>query len=242
MDLQPNLRMVLILISPFIGEICMCKIEVMLADDHTLVRQGIRSILEMEEDIRVIGEASSGRELLTAIKNGIQPEIILMDIQMPEMSGIETTRLIRKLLPDTLVIGLTAVEEDISIHQMIQAGAKGYVVKSSVVGELVNLIRILYKQYHIPNVAPHSMSIRHRTRPAVHTHSLGTVDRKQKLTRREQEVMQILIKGFSNKEIASRLTISERTVQTHLSNIFSKLDVSSRTEAVLEALNGEWFS
>lgn len=220
----------------------MCKIEVMLADDHTLVRQGIRSILEMEDDIRVIGEASSGRELLAALKTGTKPDIILMDIQMPEMTGIETTRLIHKLLPDALVIGLTAVEEDMSINQMLQAGAKGYVVKSSVVGELVNLIRTLHQQFHIPKASPQHMALHRRAHPNVHTHTIRTLDPKEMLTRREQEVMQILVKGFSNKEIASRLTISERTVQTHLSNIFNKLDVSSRTEAVLEALNGKWFS
>ncbi|MEZ4709622.1 MAG: response regulator transcription factor [Caldilineaceae bacterium] len=220
----------------------MFKIEVMLADDHTLVRQGIRSILEMEEDIKVVGEASSGRELLAAIKGGIQPDIILMDIQMPEMSGIETTRLIRKLLPGALVIGLTAVDEDMSINQMIQAGAKGYVIKSSVAGELVNLIRTLHQQFHIPKVQPHHLARHRRIHPGRQASPMRTVDRKDTLTRREQEVMQILVKGFSNKEIANRLTISERTVQTHLSNIFNKLDVSSRTEAVLEALNGKWFS
>ncbi|MEZ4664449.1 MAG: response regulator transcription factor [Caldilineaceae bacterium] len=133
------------------------------------------------------------------------------------------------------------MEEDMSIHQMIQAGAKGYVVKSSVVGELVNLIRTLHRQFHIPKVQPHHLTGFRRAPADTHAHAMRTVDRKETLTRREQEVMQILVKGFSNKEIANLLTISERTVQTHLSNIFSKLDVSSRTEAVLEAVNGKWF-
>lgn len=221
----------------------MYEIEVMLADDHTLVRQGIRSILEMENDIKVIGEASSGQELLTALKKGAQPEIILMDIQMPGMSGIDTTRLIGKLLPGALVIGLTAVEEDAAINQMIQAGAKGCVVKSSVAEELVHLIRSLYHQFYGSRYKAHQPVKQRELVPnGMHVQTVAPVDPKKMLTRREQEVMQILIKGFSNKEIANKLTISERTVQTHLSNIFSKLEVSSRTEAVLEALNGKWFA
>jgi DNA-binding NarL/FixJ family response regulator len=217
----------------------MCKIEVMLADDHALVRQGLRRILEAEDDIAVIGEVNTGAHLLEAIEEGARPNVVLMDVQMPGMSGIETTRHLLQLLPEANVIGLTAVDEDETIAQMLQAGACGYVVKSAVASELISAIR----RAHTTRSAlkPHFRQRAERYWQVSYQQQLRPVKmRGEELTRREKDVMQILSKGYSNKEIARRLFISERTVQTHLSNIFQKMNVNSRTEAVLVAMRNGW--
>lgn len=219
----------------------MSEIRIMLADDHALVRQGLRKILETEEDIFVIGEANTGKNLLKEIKAGARPNIILMDIHMPGMSGIETTRHLLELLPDATVIGLTAADEDETIAEMVQAGACGYVLKSSAASELVCTIRRAFKDR-----TGLESSLRQKAEQYwQHTHhrqTFGTQSCSEELTRRELDVMRVLSKGYSNKEIARSLYISERTVQTHLSNIFTKMKVTSRTEAVLVAMRDGWLS
>lgn len=219
----------------------MSEIQVMLADDHALVRQGVRRILENEEDIFVIGEANTGENLLQEIEAGARPNIILMDINMPGMSGIETTRHLMKLLPDATVIGLTAEEEDGTVAEMVDAGACGYVLKSSAASELVYTIRKVFQdrdsvEYSLKQRAEEYWEqVRHRN-------PYGDGECAEELTRREMDVMRVLSKGYSNKEIARCLFISERTVQTHLSNIFTKMKVTSRTEAVLVAMRDGWLS
>jgi two-component system, NarL family, response regulator LiaR len=213
--------------------------RVFLADDHMLVRQGMRSLLEMEEDIVIVGEASNGQDAVEKVLNGQRPHVILMDVHMPMMTGIEATRRIKMTMPDVLVIGLTASEDDSTVADMLRSGASGYVLKSAAASDLVKTIRSVRTNRTITD-----NDLRQRlTNYNAYNDQLPTDAKKlihQKLTRREMDVMQALLRGYSNKEIARELVISERTVQTHLSNIFSKMDVNSRTEAVLVAMRDGW--
>lgn len=220
----------------------MTKIRVMLADDHDMIRQGLKNILQLEDTIAVIGEVNSGEALLLEIEKGMRPDIVLMDIQMRGMSGIEATRKLRQRLPETQVIGLSAMEEDAMMNEMLRAGAAGYLIKSMAASELINAIHSTIKarpdgfgevQHRVrwPGLKATKQQKRYRATLPI----MG-------LTEREQEVIKILMEGHSNKEIARRLYISERTVQTHLSNIFHKMKVNSRTEAVLVAMRDGWLT
>ena len=222
----------------------MSVIRVMLADDHNLVRQGVRKILEMEEDIVVIGEADCGSKIVDDIRQGMNPNVVLLDICMPGMSGVETARRIRTLLPNVTVIGLSAVDEETLIHEMLNAGAYDYVNKNSAATELISTIRRAHEKQTGQST---SYSARVKNRQPQHYYTQQHSQQQHSpyidqdtLTRRETDVMQMLLNGYSNKEIARQLIISERTVQTHLSNIFNKLDVHSRTEAVLVAVRDGW--
>jgi DNA-binding NarL/FixJ family response regulator len=213
--------------------------RILLADDHVLVRQGLRSLLEMEEDIAIIGEASNGQEALEQIQQGMRPHVVLMDIQMPVMTGIEATRRLKWMIPEVQVIALTASDDDTTISEMLNAGACGYVVKSAAASDLVKTIRASRaSQATIEAQHPRSRGV--YTRATFAPERAGKRSSHQHLTRREMDVMKALMQGYSNKEIARELIISERTVQTHLSNIFSKMNVNSRTEAVLVAIRDGW--
>lgn len=215
--------------------------RVFLADDHMLMRQGMRSLLEMEDEIVIVGEASNGADAIEKIQNGLRPHVILMDVCMPIMTGIEATRRIKMLMPDVTIIGLTASEDDSTISDMLKAGASGYVLKSAAASELVKTIRSARANRSV--VDP---TIRNRAERFSHRNAFAEQEMPEKkntyqqLTRREMDVMKVLLLGFSNKEIARQLIISERTVQTHLSNIFGKMAVNSRTEAVLTAMRDGW--
>jgi DNA-binding NarL/FixJ family response regulator len=220
----------------------MTKINVMLADDHEMIRQGLKNILQLEDSIAVIGEVNSGEALLLEIEKGMRPDIVLMDIQMRGMSGIEATQKLRQRFPDMLVIGLSAMEEDSMMNEMLRAGASGYLIKSMAASELINAIHRT-----INTRTPRVAEVQHRSRRAA-LRALKIQKRYRAtlpiagLTEREQEVVKTLMEGHSNKEIARRLYISERTVQTHLSNIFHKMKVNSRTEAVLVAMRDGWLT
>lgn len=215
--------------------------RIFLADDHMLVRQGMRSLLEMEEDIVIVGEASNGADAIEKVQNGLRPHVILMDVHMPIMTGIEATRRIKMLMPDVLIIGLTASEDDSTISEMLKAGASGYVLKSAAASELVKTIRSARSNRTAIDPTMRGRADRYNHRNAFAEQEMPEKKNiHQRLTRREIDVMKALLHGFSNKEIARELVISERTVQTHLSNIFSKMDVNSRTEAVLIAMRDGW--
>lgn len=216
--------------------------RIFLADDHMLVRQGMRSLLEMEEDIAVVGEASNGADAIDKIQNGLRPHIILMDVQMPIMTGIEATRRIKMLMPDVLIIGLTASEDDSTISEMLKAGACGYVLKSAAASELVKTIRSARTNRSVDKTMRKRVERYNHRNIFIEQEIPDKKSIHQRLTRREADVMKALLHGYSNKEIAKELIISERTVQTHLSNIFSKMDVNSRTEAVLIAMRDGWIA
>lgn len=216
----------------------MGEIRVMLVEDHALVREGTRELLERERDLRVVAEAGDGEEAvqLAAVH---RPDVIVMDMAMPGLSGIEATRRIKANQPEVAVLVLTAYDDDQYVFAFLEAGAAGYLLKDVSTGELIEAIRAVHAGESIlhPTVARKVVdyfSERRRTaevRPTAPT-----------LTAREMEVLKLAAKGLTNREIGDRLKISVRTVQVHLSNIFGKLDVGSRTEAVLHALRQGWLT
>lgn len=215
----------------------MPTIKVVLVDDHELMRQGLRAILEQEDDIQVISETGSGESLMQQLQKGLRPDVVLMDLQMKGMSGVEATKRLKQLLSHVQVVGLSAQEDEYAALSMRRAGAFGYVIKAAAVSDLVRIIRAAY--LYMVNMSnpvaedakPQNGRPPRRSRKPRMPHNL---------TRRELDVVQTLMQGCSNKEIARQLVISERTVQTHLSNIFAKMQVTSRTEVVLAAINNGW--
>jgi DNA-binding NarL/FixJ family response regulator len=207
------------------------SIKVIIADDHSLVRQGLRRYLEMAGDIDVIGEAANGFEVLKLMENGAgAPDIALLDIRMPEMDGLEAARRIRQQHPSVGVIMLTAYDDRQFVVEAVRAGARGYVLKARDAEHLIQTVRL---------VAGGNMVIDPQLVVALAEELTDAKERDRKaetLTAREVEVLQLLAFGHTNKDIAEQLFISPDTVKTHLEHIFEKLGTSDRTAAVAEAL------
>lgn len=210
----------------------MSRIRVLLADDHDLFRQGVRRLLEGAADVEVIGEARTGEEAVRLVEDLI-PDIVLLDITMPGLSGIDAARLIKTASPRTGLIMLTVHADEEFLFEAIKAGAMGYLLKDASPDELVRAIRLIYGGEGLlaPSMAAKVMREFARTRDAKEL--AGVLN---PLTPREIEILQHVAEGLANKEIAHRLSISERTVKNHLSNIMEKLHVNSRTQAAVYAL------
>jgi len=209
-------------------------IRVLLADDHVLVRQGIRHFLEETDDIQVIAEADDGEQAIQLVE-ATHPDVAVLDIRMPKVTGVEATRRIRQNFPEVRILILTAYDDDPYIRALLQAGADGYLLKTAPAAELVQAIREVHhgEAALSPSVAAkviHQMT----HRPAQHA------DQVEALTEREIEVLRLTARGMTNRGIGRKLSISHRTVQGHLANIYGKLGVGSRTEAVTEALKQGW--
>jgi NarL family two-component system response regulator LiaR len=200
-------------------------IRILIADDHAVVRQGLRMFLSLDPDLDVIGEAVDGRQAIQ-LAGQLNPDVVLMDLLMPGMGGVEATGIIRRELPDVEVIALTSVLEDNSVIGAIRAGAIGYLLKDTEADELIRAIKAAAGgQVQLsPKAAARLMR------------EVRAPESPEALTERETEVLRLLAMGQSNKEIAHTLTIGEKTVKTHVSNILSKLNVSSRTQAALHAV------
>lgn len=211
------------------------KIRVLLADDHVLVRQGIRQFLDEAGDIDVIAEADNGREALHLAARE-KPDVAVLDIRMPEMTGVEATRRIKTEQPDVRVLILTAYDDDPYIFALLQAGADGYVLKTASAEELVEAVRNVASGETAlsPAVATKVVRQMSQQRP------MGASQQVEALTAREIEVLRSAAHGLTNREIGQQLSISHRTVQGHLASIYGKLNVNSRTEAVTEALRRGW--
>lgn len=209
-------------------------LRVVLADDHAMVRQGIRQFLEEEDDIAVVAEAADGRTALRLVAEH-RPDVAILDIQMPEGSGIEATREIRARFPDTRILILTAYDDDPYIFALLRAGADGYILKTAGAEDLVRAVRMVAagQMALSPDVARKVVRQVAERRPA-------EAACEEALSEREVEVLRLTARGLSNKEIGRSLGLSPRTVQGHLANIYSKLGVSSRTEAVTVALRRGW--
>ena len=216
----------------------MGKISVLLADDHVLVRQGTRELLERQEDIEVVAEAGDGEEAVWLATNK-RPDVVIMDIAMPKLNGIEATRQIKALRPATVVLVLTAYDDDQYIFALLEAGAAGYLLKDVHADELVKAIRAVYAGESVLHPVVARKVINRFAQPADKRMEESGLDQ---LTERELEVLKLAAKGMTNREIAHELVISVRTVQVHLSNVFSKIGVGSRTEAVLHALRKGWLT
>ncbi len=207
-------------------------IRVVLADDHSVVRTGIRQILEMAPDIRVVAEAGDGRQAIEAV-GATRPDVAVLDVKMPKTTGIEATRWIRQNAPSTAVLVLSAFDDDPYVLAVLQAGAAGYVLKSADAEQIVRAVRDVHagRSAVDPDLAGRML----RGLSA----GEGEV-RPERLTERELQVLVLVAKGRTNKAIGSELSISARTVQGHLAKIFDKLRAESRTEAVMRAINLGW--
>ncbi len=213
------------------------KIRVVLADDHAVVRKGIREFLEDEDDIEVVAEAENGAQAVSLARE-YQPDVLVLDIQMPEMTGIEAARSIKAANPAAHILVLTAYDDDPYIFAMLQAGAGGYVLKNAPSAELVRAVRAVSRGGSAldPAVTAKVMSQLATGKPS------GAQEVIENLTRRELDVLRLAAKGLTNRAIGQTLGISNRTVQGHLANIFGKLDVATRTEAVLLAVKQGWLT
>lgn len=209
------------------------KIKVLLVDDHTVVLKGLAFFLSTQEDLELVGEANNGKEALKKVGEA-QPDIVLMDLYMPEMDGIEATSCIKKGYPNVKVLVLTSFSDQAHVLPALKAGASGYILKDVEPDQLVEAIRSAYKgniQLH-PDIASALLS---QTLPQEEKQESSNIH-VDVLTARENEVLQLLAKGMSNKEIASVLVITEKTVKAHVSSILGKLNLSDRTQAALYAV------
>ena len=210
----------------------MDAIRILVADDHTLFRKGLRSLLEHQKGIEVVGEASTGPEAVTLAEE-LVPDVVLMDIKMPGLSGIEATKQILDENSHTGIILVTMYDDAESVFSGMRAGARGYVLKGADPQDLRHAIEAAYRGEVLLS-------------PAIAAKLLGRFDRMtesrqagipyEQLTHRELEVLRLVAEGLSNKKIASKLVLSEKTVKNRISNIFAKLRVNDRTQAVLQAL------
>jgi DNA-binding NarL/FixJ family response regulator len=209
-------------------------IRVLLADDHAIVRAGIRQFLERAGDIQVIAEADDGEMAQDLIRQH-QPVVAVLDIQMPKASGIEVTRWVRANYPSVGVLILTAYDDDPYVLAVLQAGANGYVLKTASPADLIQAVRDVYNGKSVldPSITQKLLTQLSHPQDAFQV---------EKLTEREMEVLALAAKGFTNKAIGVQLGISDRTVQGHLAHIFNKLQASSRTEAVMRAVSLGWIS
>jgi len=206
-------------------------IRILLADDHALFRQGLRSLLEAEGDLRVIGEAKDGREALRAALE-TNPDVILMDIQMPGLDGAEATKEILKEKPDAKVVMLTMYRQDAYVFEAVKAGARGYLLKDASADELIDAVRRVAAGEVLLDAELAEQIIRDfRAKEAEIPKS-----RRADLTDREVQILRLLAQGATNQEIADELGISEKTVRNRLSEIFAKLHLNNRTQAALFAI------
>lgn len=207
-------------------------IRVMIVDDHGMVRRGLSTILRVKADLELVGEASSGKEAVQICEQA-QPDVILMDLVMPEMGGAEATRLIREQCPEVQVIALTSFQEKELVREALQAGAIGYLLKNVSADDLAAAIREAHAGRS--TLAPEAIQalIQVGEREAVQDQDLREAF---DLTPREREVLALMVEGLSNPEIAERLVVSRSTAKAHVSNILSKLGVSNRAEAIALAL------
>ncbi|OGS00346.1 MAG: hypothetical protein A2V88_06315 [Elusimicrobia bacterium RBG_16_66_12] len=208
------------------------KITVVIADDQTLFREGIKDLLENEKNIQVVGEAADGREALRLVKK-VKPNVILLDIKLPHMDGIEATRQIHKDCPTTNVLILSGYEDEAHVMEAIQAGANGYLSKMLPASELVNALKTFANQgVMIPQPVMSKLIDGLRNMGSANTEASLVA-----LTKTEIKVLALLGRGMSNKEIAGALACSVKTVKNHLNSMFQKLNVSNRTEAVVKGID-----
>lgn len=206
----------------------MDRISVLIADDHPVVRQGLRTFLELQDDMEIVGEAGDGEEAVAKVQQ-LLPDVVLMDLVMPRLGGIEAIRQVRAVSPSSKVIVLTSFDDDEMVFPSVKAGAAGYLLKDARPQELAEAIRTVHRGEALlhPTIAAKLMQEFAHDKPR----ATG-----ETLTKRELEVLRHIARGMANKEIARELTLSEKTVKTHVSNILAKLHLADRTQAALYAV------
>jgi DNA-binding NarL/FixJ family response regulator len=205
-------------------------LRILVADDHTVFREGLRAVLGSEPDMELVGEAATGKEVLERAAE-LRPDVILMDIQMPGINGIEATRRIRSARPDIGVVVLTMFEDDDSVFSAMRAGARGYVLKGADPSEILKVVRaVAAGEAHFgPEIARRLVDFFSAPKPASPTEAFP------ELTSREREILALIAQGHSNAKIAAHLFVSPNTVRNHISHIFAKLQVADRAQAIVRA-------
>ena len=198
------------------------RIRVLVVDDHPVVRSGLAAVISLEPDFKLVGEAEDGAQAVAMVREQ-RPDVVLMDLRMPRMDGVTAIRAITTNFPQVRVLALTTYDGDVSIHRALEAGARGYLLKDMLLTEVVTAIRAVYRG--------------ERVIPAPVAARLAEFTPRADLTEREVEVMQFVARGLSNREIAAEIGRSDETVKLHLKNIFAKLGVADRTEAVTLAIS-----
>ena len=210
----------------------MNKITVLIVDDHTLVRDGIRSLLELCDDFEVVGEAADGKEALEKVKE-LAPEVVLMDLAMPVMTGLEATRRIRKEFPETKVLALTQYDDSEYVVPVIRAGALGFVTKMGAFSELVSAIQAVHKgdSFLSPSAAAALVQ-----ECQINMAGEGETDPYDRLTDREKEVLKLVVEGKTTREIADMLVVSSKTIESYKTSLMNKLDIHSRIDLIRFAI------
>ncbi len=216
----------------------MGDISVVLCEDHLITRQGIRRLLEDERGIAVVGEAGNGEEVVQMVTE-MKPDVVVMDIAMPKLNGIEATRQIKLINPRTGVLILSAYDDDEYVFALLKAGAAGYLLKSVGGDELVSAIRAINKGEPVLDPAIAKKVVNYFRLP---DKVPQTMENTEQLSGREIDIIKLAAQGLTNKDIAERLHLSYRTVEGHMRDVFNKLGVGSRTEAVLYGLREGWFT
>ena len=213
----------------------MNELRIFLADDHTVMREGLKSLVNAQADMDVVGEADNGRTALQRVRE-LQPDVVIMDVSMPELNGIKVTEHLKRTCQKIKVLVLTAHDESGYLRQLLQVGASGYVLKKAAAEELINAIRAVAAGgvYLDPTLAGKVVG------GYVGSRRLKGAPQSHDLSEREAEVLRLVAWGYTNKEIGSYLTISVKTVETHKANILEKLDLRSRVEMVRYALRQGW--
>jgi DNA-binding NarL/FixJ family response regulator len=215
--------------------------RVIVADDHVLIREGFRTILSKEADVEVVDEAKTGREALNLCRN-LRPDLVLMDVRMPEMDGLAATRAIKAERPSTSVLILTTYENPDYLFEAIRSGAVGYVLKDATKGEILGAVRGVLSgeaplDQNLSLQLLQRLILEHRQEPRPPLRDEKEQEKiRESLTARELEILELLIQGQSNQEIARHLTVSLSTVKTHIQHIIAKLEVSDRTQAAVRAI------
>ncbi|QZA32854.1 response regulator transcription factor [Hydrogenibacillus sp. N12] len=223
-------------------------IRLLIADDHTLFREGLKRILEMEEDLEIVGEAGDGEEALRLVE-ALRPDVILMDINMPNLNGVEATRVIHERHPDAKIIVLSIHDDAQYVYRALQLGATGYLLKEVDAETLVEAVRLVARGegYIHPRLTPMVINEMRRLRRL----SEGLVgeeiveggkkaDPWHRLTDREKEVLRLIVRGLTNRDIGRALGISDKTVKNHISSILSKLRIPDRKQLIIRALEEDW--
>jgi DNA-binding NarL/FixJ family response regulator len=213
----------------------MAPIRILVADDHQVVREGTRRMLDREPDLDVVGEAADGIEAV-ALVGTLRPDIVVMDVRMPGLNGIEATKQIKTAYPQVRILVFTAHNDDRYVFPLLDAGANGYMLKTTGQRDLAKAIRDVCEG----QTALHPEVARRVVQRLTHRNGFTGEGMVESLTGREMEVLAAVAKGWSNKEVSEALHISPHTVQVHLSNVFGKLGVKTRTEAVLYAIRQGW--
>lgn len=214
----------------------MAKIKILIADDHAVVREGTKQILEQAEDMVVVAEACDGEEAVK-LAGSARPDVAIIDVNMPRVDGVEATKQIKTLYPNIAILILTAYDDDQFVFSLLEAGAAGYLLKSIRGRELIEAVRRVYSGESVLHPAVARKVLNRFVSGAGKT---AAQESSSVLSAREMEVLRLAAKGLSNHDIANELCLSLRTVQGHLGHVFNKLQVSSRTEAVVRAIKEGW--